>query len=538
MEPEEQDCPVCLAPLSVRNTRTRPIITSNGEQSVTSVTKRCTHHLGTVFRPVTALTPPKRKYGFDIIAEIGISRFLEHRQVKEVHEHFLKRGICIPERTIQNLCQCFLRYVVAVHIEGIPRIARLLEENGGYVLHVDGSTTNGSPELLLMKDGWSGIRLLAASIASESKGCVKFYLEMVKEAFGDPVAAIRDMGSGMENALVEVFPNVYILSCHYHFLRLVGHRLFDSIYRGFQKRVDNTGIKKKLRELRKSFRQRKQTEDRDKALELLEHILTYKSDGNGLAYPFSLPMRDFYRRCEKVRPEVYRFIHERADKHMCSPCLSRLGSALKLLGPPPAVNGRIQSEYLKLETRWNWFEAIRNALRYKNGPIPLNTQGHLSDTELEKGRVKIDELQTRIDIFIKKGDRKNDRTLKRTLSEISKQITERRLELFAPNITVTTNGKDEVRKLPRTNNTIEQDFRSIRRHKRRIHGNSNVERSVQRDGVGMAIVKNLENKNYIRHLYGNINQLHTRFAMVTSASLQQAKALFQTLDEPVLPRNA
>ncbi len=485
-----------------------------------------------------ALTPPKRRYGFDIIAESGTLRFLEHRQIKEIHEHFLKRGICIPDRTIQNLCQCFLLYVVAVHIESLPKIARLFEENGGYVLHVDGTTTKGSPELLLIKDGWSGIRLLAASIASESKGCVKFYLEMVKEAFGDPVTAVRDMSDGIECALIEVFPGVYILTCHYHFLRAVGNRLFDNIYHSFQKRVDKTGVKKKLRALRKRFRKRKQTEDRDKALDLLEYIWAYKKDGNGVAYPFTLPAVDFYRRCEKTRLETRKIILERAKQNTHSPCLSLLEYALKLLQPPPAVKGRIQSECLKLETRWKWFEAIREALRYQNGPIPLNTQGHLSDTELEKGRIKIDELQTQLNIFIKHGDSKNDRTLKRTLSGISKLITERRDELLAPNVTVEVNGFQKVKQLPRTNNTVEQDFRSLRRHNRRIRGDSDVERTVQRDGVGLAIDKNLEDKNYLRHVYGHLNQMPARFARVQTISLSQARALFQIYEEPDAPRNA
>ena len=538
MEPKEQSCPVCPASLSVRNTRTHSIVTLNREQSVTVVTKHCVQHPGTVFRPVTSLTPPKSKYGFDVIAEIGMLRFLEHRQTKEIHDRFSERGIYIPERTIQNLCQCFLQYVVAVHLESYPEIATLFRQAGGYVLHVDGTTTKGRPELLLLKDGWSGIRLLAASIAIESAEEIKPHLEMVQKNFRNPVAAVRDMGSGIEDALVEVFPDVYILTCHYHFLKAVGNRFFDKIYPRFQRRVDKTGIKKKLRKLRKRFQRRKRTEERDKALELLEYVMAHRKDGNGIAYPFSLPTVDFYKRCEKVRPEVRTGILSRAKLNKCSPCLSRLEDALNLLKPPPAVRGRIHSECQKLEARWQWFEQIRKALRYRNGPIPLNTQGHLSDTELEKGRIKIDKLQAQLDAFIKGGDSKNDRTLKRTLSGISELIAKRRHELLAPNVTVTANGKKKIMKLPRTNNTIEQDFRSLRRHSRRIRGDADVERIVQRQGAGLAIVKNLENKNYLRHVYGHLNQMHTRFARVSPNSLQQAKAFFPTLNEPEPPRNA
>lgn len=502
-------------------------MTSNGAQKVTEVTTHCPEHPETVFRPLTRLTPPKSKYAFDTLTEVGILRFMEHRQIGEIQNHFRKRGIHIPERTIQNLCQRFLVYVVATHIESYPQIAGLIMQNGGYMLHVDATTTKGSPELLLLKDSWSGIRLLAASVTTESEECVKPHLETIQKNFGNPVAAVRDMGKGIEKALIEVFPDVYTLTCHYHFLRAVGLRLFDKIYPQFQRRIDKTGIKKTLRKLRKYFRNRKGTEERDKALELLEYVMAYRKDGDGIAYPFSLPAVDFYKRCEKVRPEVRKIILDRAKKNTNSPCLSRLENALNLLQPPPAVRGRIRSEYLKLQARWQWFDRIRKALRYRNGPIPLNTKGFLSDTELEKGRKMIDILQTQVDDFIERGNSCGDRTLKRVLRGISGMLTIRKDELLAPNISIEVNGTHKIKQLPRTNNNIEQDFRNLRRHSRRIRGDSDVERSVQRDGPGLAIVKNLDNNDYLRCVYGSLQQMPAQFAEVSMNSLQDAKAVFQ-----------
>ena len=526
-EPKEKHCPSCQVPLNVRNTRRRTIVTSNGEQQVTAVTTHCPEHSETVYRPSTRLTPPKSKYSFSILIEIGLLRFVEHKQIREIHQQFKNNGIEIPERTIQNLCLRFLHYIMTVHLESLPKLTTLLKKNGGYVLHIDATTTKGSPGVLLIKDGWSGIRLLAASIGTESAEEIIPHLETIQKNLGNPVAAVRDMGKGIELALIEVFPDVYILTCHYHFLRAVGLRLFDKIYPQFQRRVDKTGIKKTLRKLRKRFRNRKETEERDKALELLEYVMAYRKDGNGIAYPFSLPAVDFYKRCEKVRLEVRKIILDRAKKNTNSPCLSRLENALNLLQPPPAVRGRIHSEYLKLKARWKWFERIRKVLRYRNGPVPLNTRGTLSDKELEKGHKKLDELQTQITIFINQGDSENDRTLKRVLRGISEMLSERKDELFAPNITVEINGTHKIKQLPRTNNTVEQDFRSLRRHSRRIRGDSDVERSVQRDGPGLAIVKNLDNKNYLRCVYGSLQQMPAKFAEVSMNSLQNAKATFK-----------
>lgn len=527
--PEEKECTECTRDLTVRNTRTRTIVTNVGERKVTEVTLHCPDHKEIVSRPEKRLTPPKSPYGFDVIAEIGKLRYLEHKQISEIHGSFRNKGIHIPERTIENLCMRFLIYMVAVHIESFPQLDDLIKGQGGYILHVDATTTKGSPEILLLKDAVSGIRLLAASIPTEASDYVKPHLKTLREHFGNPIAAVRDMGKGFEEAIIEAFPGIYVITCHYHFLRNIGYRLFNKIYYRFQKRVDRTGIKKKLRSLRKNLVKRKKSEECDEALRLLDYIMEYKKDGNGLGYPFSLPAMDFYRRCEEVRPKVRKTILGRARNNTSSPCLSRLENALKLIKPPPAVRGRIQAEYLVLKERWGWFEKIRKALRYRNGPVPLNTAGFLSDRELEKGRKNLDEVQEEIKDFIKHGKAGKDRSLKKVLHGISDLITKRRDELLVPNVTVEVNGVRKVISLQRTNNTVEREFRQLRRHGRRIRGDSDVERLVQREGVGFAIVRNLEIKQYVRTVFGDFHHIAIRFSEVSKESLEEAKSLFLSL---------
>jgi hypothetical protein len=151
----------------------------------------------------------------------------------------------------------------------------------------------------------------------------------------------------------------------------------------------------------------------------------------------------------------------------------------------------------------------------------------LSNKELEKGREMLDRLQEEIDEFVKQGNSGRDRTLKRVLGGISGMIGERRDELFTPNVRVMVDEKRKLIRLPRTNNTVEQDFRSYRRHSRRIRGDSDVERSVQRDGVGLAIVKNLEDERYLRLVYGRLEHMPQRVAEVSPASVEVARSLFQ-----------
>ena len=525
-EPKEEQCKKCSNKLKVGNVRSRTIIDSHGKQRVTEVSKHCTHHPEEIYYPPKKLTPPRSKYGFNLLVEIGQYRFQEHRQIKEISAILKKRNITVPLRTIENLTHRFLRYTVAVHLESLPLLAKFLKRNGGYAFQIDGSTTSGSPELLLVKDGFSGIRLLATSIPTESCDHVQPIVEMIRNHFGEPICAIRDGGDGIRNALRNTFSEIYIITCHYHFLGNVGERLLAKKYRSFQRRVHKTGILKKLRALKKRILHRKASDERDEALKLVEYVLDYKADAHGLGFPFSVATMDFYRRCEEIRPIVQNSILERASAFQGSPCLIRLKNALDLLQPPPAVRGRIHAEYLQLFDHWNWFERIRKALRYRNGPIPLNNRGYLSDRELEKGRSELDTLQEEIKDFLKLKVDTKDRNLKRLLRGVSELLLERRGELFAPNVELDVNGKKEFRKLPRTNNAVEQDFRKIRRYWRRIMGNSDVEKNVQKQGVGQAIVANLEIKEYVSVVYRGLENMASRFAMVSPDALERANDLF------------
>ncbi|MFQ5330452.1 MAG: hypothetical protein ACE5D4_10785 [Thermodesulfobacteriota bacterium] len=408
-------------------------------------------------------------------------------------------------------------------------MARMLQQQGGgYVLHVDSTTTKGTPAVLLLKDGWSEVRLLAASIPGETTEAVSHHLESLRQHLADPLAAIRDMGTGIEAALKQVFPDTYILTCHYHFLRNIGERLFNGVYPSFRVRVNNRGVKKKLRALRKRLFSRSRSDEEEQALKWTAYLLDYKKDGNGLAYPFTLPELDFYRRCETLRRPLRRIILSQARKNRSSPALSYLENSLRLLRPPPAVVGQIHAQYLALEERWEWFERIRKALRYRNGPVPLSTERHMSTHELENGRQKLDELLAEIREFtLQIGANTHKRSLKRALCSVADLIQKRRDELFAPNVVVEVKGKPLERLLPRTNVPVETDFRRLRRYGRRIRGDKDVERMVQRDGVGMAFILNLENKRYVRLIYGHLDAMAQKFSSIAPTSKEKARALMR-----------
>ena len=528
--PERKRCGLCRKSLRVQKTRTRNVTTIDGESRVTEVTLFCPRHRSEVYRP-ERIAPSRSSFGYDLVTEVGRLRCIEHKQVWEMREELSLRGAMVPARTLHRLCDRFLLHVVAVHMESMNAVAGILRRRGGYVLQVDGTSTKGSPALALMKDGWSGIRLLAASVVSEGEEFISPHLATLKERLGSPVAAVRDNSEGIMAAIRKVFPGTYGISCHYHFLRDVGLKLFDPVYPSFRNRVDRRGVKKRLRSLRRALRRRRTVTDESRlSLELVEHILAYKEDGDGLAYPFSLPAADLYRRCEDVSARVRKAILDRAADNVFSPDLSKLEDVLRLLKPPPNVLGRLHAEFLGMEERWRWFQRVRRALRYRNGPVPLSTKRTLSERELEKGRVMLDGVRSMMEQLGNGGGGRRERSLQKALRKVAMKICEHRDELLAPNVSVVVDGERKVRRLPRTNATVEMDFRSLRRHGRRIRGNADVEGQVQRDGPGMLIALNLLHQDYVRAVYGSLDRMAERFSHVSPATLSHAKRLMAVPD--------
>jgi len=524
LEPEQRQCPNCNKDLVVQKTRTRTAVTLSGPTPITIVTRYCPFHPREIYPSVNTITPHKSRYGYDVIAETGRLRFLENRQVSEIRNNFLNRGITIPERTIHWLCDRFLHYLMAVHWESIPVIARIIKEQGGYVLHVDSSGRRG-PMILLLKDGWSGIRILTAPIQTEGADYVIPHLENLKVHLDDPVAIVRDISEGLKKAVDRVFPEVYVIICHYHFLRNVALKMFDPLYPRFRNRMNRLGVKKKLRELRRSLmRKENRNEEEIQTLKIIEYILSFEKEGEGLAYPFSLPAVYFFRRCLESATETRKSILERAGKLIYSPNLSSLQDILQRTQPPPSVLGRLKADFNDIELRWDWFQKVRKALRYRNGPIPLSTQIRLSDSDLEKGRVRLDHVIENIRFFDEQESTDpHTKELRKSLRKVSKMLKDHREELFAPNVSVEVKGKRIVRKLPRTNEPNETDFRMARRHARRIRGNSDVEPQFQRDGPGLLMAHNLSIREYVRSVYGSLDQMSIRFSSVSQENLRGVK---------------
>ena len=518
-EPHQHACtPNCGRPLLVQKTVTRTVVDADRLLPITEVFRYCPRHRSRIFAP-DPITPPKSTHTFDLIARVGQRRFLAHQQFSEIQEELAERGVQVPSRTLQWLADRFTLYTVAVHLESLALLARKLQEQGGYVLLIDGTGKAGRM-VLQLTDGWGRGVLLSATVPNESQEALVPVLRQLDALLGRPVAAVRDMSKGIDKALRAAWPGLLILTCHMHFLRAEGITFFDRFYPRFRLTVNRRGVKTRLFALRKKLRKAKgKSREARQSLAWAEEILAFKRSGEGLPYPFFLAEVEFYRRCERVWGAVRRVLSRPGRRATGAP-YRKLEEILGRLFLPRPGQRQLAETCDKLEERWAWFQRLRRVLRFRNGPIPLSTERRLSEKALEKGRRKLDGFLTKV-----KQVPGAERALRHDLGKVAKDLRARREELFAPNVVVAVNSRRVVRPIPRTTAWAEGQFRRLRRHGRRIRGNSEVESLVQREGPGLLLMENLRDAKYVHLVYRTLARQGERFAHVKDETLFTARKL-------------
>ena len=530
-EPSVEFCPHCQHLLKVEKSRDRRLVTLDSDERVTEVVKYCpVDGLRFVSESLRAATPGRSPYSYDLIVRIGRLRYSRHYQIVEIQDEIARDGPFIPRSSVQRLCFRFLRYFIAVHLESLPLLAKYVRDNGGYVSQIDGSQNHGRGTLILVKDMMSGMRLFASRFPSENKEDLVVFLRYIESVFGVPLAAIRDGGTGIVNALTDVFPDMYQVYCHFHFLRALGHALFDYYHKRFKNGMNGLGVNGKLHHLYRLVCKQKGRCQKpfvssvlNELSELLEYVLNYS--GEGLCYPFELRVLRFYEKCIEIEKPVQDLVKKCAKEYIYLKNLCDVQKTLRLLHPPPKVRGKLDKDAERLRNREKWFNKARDALRWRNGPVPLSTQIQWSDKDLQIARKGINDFLS--ELKSEQENKDNSKSLIRGLGIIEDRFTKYQDNLLVPNIKIETSKGEKIIELERTNNSVETDFRACRRHARRLRGDKNVEGIIQREGVGLLLLLNMNISQYVQIVYGSWECMGKRFSKVEEKSLEHADLLLK-----------
>ena len=505
------------------------------------------------------IVKPKRTFGHDIAVYIGKHRFIKHRTIEQIIKRLSRKyGITISQGEVSYQSKRFLISLKCLHDLNAEKLLSRIEQQGGYILHIDGTSAEDSDHLFAALDGISGFVLLSSRIRSENKKELVEILNELKERFGEPLLIIKDMAQGVENACREVFPFVAIVECHFHFCRDVGLELFDPYYSEFRKLMNDLKLKLDLKRILKGIQStckehgyhlksilkaiaagKKDGFDKD-ALTLaliydnVQKTLKNKRDRTGLGLPFDLPLVDLYRNCLVSAPLIRRLLITYAQSDRMNPLLHRLDTLLKGLSEQPTATARRLSELNHMIFEVSaLFSKLRTILRLRcNGRTPLSDP--LPSSLSEQQAIHKD-LTTFKQALRKELDQVNC-PLQREKQIIFDHLARHLDKLELPVIEIWDGAGVRVLDLSRTNNLVEQHFRFLKRSGRKRHGRSDIGLDLNEYGPYLSYVENLGHDGYLESMFKSWDGLVRAFSSIPDSVYLTAEVEYDdVLKTPIRP---
>jgi len=461
------------------------------------------------------LTPHRCTFGYDVLVEVGYALFVHSQTEQQIVEQLAKQNVSISPRQIGNLGKKFIAYLAIAHHQSRHRLRQAMMARGGYILHIDGTCEADSPHLFTGIDGIAQLVLDNIKLASEKADLLIPFLTQIKRQYGDPIALVHDMGKGILSAVEAVFCGVPDFICHFHFLRDIGKDLFEKEYGIIRNRLKKHKIRTLLRQKLKTL---KKIVDSDPQLVgtlasgigggaldpammkkmpapaayAMIHWALDTSQLDGCGFPFDCPHLIFYQRL----PELHRMVNERLIKNKV---LSRLwGPLTKIVEDQQLVKAA-----KSMDKKVRAFNKLREALCIA---VPQRNQG-LNDDGLD---ADIKSIAEKVKCF--HDEVMPDKDYDKLIEQIDKYWD----KLFADPITVHTPSGQLKIQPQRTNNILERFFRDLKRKYRKRSGTVSLSKALRFILADTALVKNLDNPEYVQILLDGCGTLEERFAKIDS----------------------
>jgi len=536
--PAHSHCPDCRQILKVKKTHTRTVSTLHvGRFQATEVVLACPTCKRTYrSEELGQRVPPGANFGYDVMVHAGQALWLRCRNEEEVVTELAQKNVRISPREVSLLGMKFIVYLALAHQRRAPALHADMHTRGGYICHLDATCEGGDPFLMSSIDALSDIVLGNVKLPAEDEAHIVPFLLRLKQAFGIPLALVHDMGSGILKAVAKVFPGVADFICHFHFLRDIGKDYLGGEYDTIRKRLSGHGISASLRYRAKQLKRELDANPEliaalPRSLEhaalpaeavalaptigtytLIQWALSAKADGDGYGFPFDLPHLAFAQRLRRLNAQIEKIkdLHLRGQWRDNRPYF-KLHFALQ-----PILNDKtLWKAVTALETKITVFEKLRKAMRIAlpTGPHGLNDEG---------GSANIRTIEKRVTAFRAWLSRRKDYPQDRAAQKMIEQIDKYWEKLFADPITVQTPSGPILIQPQRTNNLLEQFFRSLKRTHRRRTGNAASGRMLRTILAETPLVRNLENPHYMTLLLNGRSSLEEVFAEIEIDTLRQA----------------
>jgi hypothetical protein len=520
-------CPICKVKLKVHHTDTRKIYSLHIGAFNAHRTFMYCPACNMVCPPgeFEVMVPQFSNVGYDVIVFIGRLIFQKHHTIKETLTVLESRNIYISSSEVAYLAQKFIIYLSIIHYQAGLKLKMQMHNNGGYILHVDGTSEGASPHLISAIDEASNFILANVKVPSESKEQIVPFLKEIKNQYGSPLAVTSDMGRAFLSAISEVFPDRPNYICLFHFLRDTGKDLLEKQYSIIRNRLKKYGIKSRLRyrlnyyfakeaeninacQINQAIQTKQISITKSRIIKQVCHVLILwvldgKNHGNGFGFPFDRPHAEFYKRLCILSDKLNEFQTRcKTNKPMSKIIGKFIGDLMSLVN-----DIELKKAFKILSEKEMVFDKLRQALFIT---LPTTDNGLRDNGE----KVEIATIKSKVKDFKQwlcdqKYYHKN-KDYQKLIDQIDKYWD----KLFCDPISISSPDGDSYILSQRTNNILEQFFRGIRRAHRRRTGNNSMCKKLQTMFADTPLVKNLDNPDYMKLILGESKTLEEKFSKI------------------------
>jgi len=492
---------------------------------------------------VAELLLPRSTVGYDVMAFVGLQRFVHYRQRDEILAALQQKyHIVLSSGEVSELGRRFLVYLEALHHARAPDLRAALAKDGGWPLHIDATGEDGQGTLLVPYAGWRGWAMGAWKIPTERADAVLPKLRAVEALFGAPCAVMRDLGKAMIEAARDFVAGreelIPVLGCHMHFLKDIGKDLLRTahddlcdLFRRFEVlprlralardlgRTLGTEIQQARRELTDwlagtdpQFRLPEGNAGLAAVRALGQWVLDYPDDGTNAGFPFDRPWLDLYLRCLRSCRAAESWLRE--------PCADRrvlLGlERLHRIVEPVRSELPFRVPVRTIQQRARLFDELRDALRLQlkapANQLPASADAQHQSAELRDIKKAVEKLET--SLKQRRPERGPAEDLRKAIDLILKHLDHHGPSLWGHVIAVPPTVGGGIRLVARTNVLLESFFHEIKHGERRRSGRKVLTQDFEQLPASAVLARNLTKPDYVTILCGTLDDLPHAFAQL------------------------
>lgn len=502
---------------------------------------------------------PQSVIGYDVMAEVGLKRFVHYRQRDEIRSEIKEQhGIVLSTGEISALAVRFLEYLKVLHRMRSPALREAMRADGGYPMHIDATGENGRGTLLVIWSGWRQWVLGSWKIPTESADFIRPTLKEVMENFGDPLTIMRDFGKAMIPAVADLVAkspqDIRVLGCHQHFLADIGKDLLKDfhielrdLFRSFKVRPGLRALSRDLgrkigpemAKAREAVKDWQQNDEADYALPkgrdglavvraFTQWVLDYSADATYGTFPFDRPYLDFFDRCVKGRRAADAFLHHPAES------LQRRILERFCRVPDPIVADRHAHKVANtLRSISSLFDELRDVLRIRPvthegrrvlaGPPSSAIEGKVELRDMERDLTKWE-----LSLRERRPERGPGTEMRKAIDVILDHLDRHGTSLWGHVIHLPEEVGGGIRLADRTNYRLENFFGDEKHGERRRSGRKNLTQDLENLPAEAPLAFNLTRPDYVEILCGTLDRLPAAFAEV-DAIRQKTEQTRQTV---------